>query len=164
VTRREFVQRASTAAVLLGVQMRTALAAAAQTISRGDTASKGLDAAEPSAQAAFTACQGSDFVVDGPLGQVRLTLVAVQALDIHAKPGGGRECFSLVFRGDATAGLAQDTYTFHHPALGSLQLFIVPAAVDEAGQRHYVATVNRLANSPPLFDSPIREGKLRPTR
>ncbi len=46
-------------------------------------------------------------------------------------------CFSLLFQAPASTAWPQGTYTFASPALGTLQLFAVPA-----GSGGYRVTVN----------------------
>ncbi len=49
---------------------------------------------------------------------------------------GGRNPFSLVFRGPAEPVLPQRTYRFEHETLGALDLFIVPIGPDESGMQY----------------------------
>ena len=53
------------------------------------------------------------------------------------------ENFVLVFRGVHTTQLRQGTYTFEHPQLGTLQIFIVPAG-SEGSMRYYNAVFFRI--------------------
>src|SRR5688572_30757314 len=52
----------------------------------------------------------------------RHSLRLVEAASTHT-PGAH---FSLLFRGDATQPLNQDTYSFEHARLGHFEMFIVP--------------------------------------
>jgi hypothetical protein len=67
-----------------------------------------------------------------------LTLDSVSGLPHGASPETApqlrREPFSLVFRGPLDAPLAQHTYTFEHPALGAIDIFIVPIAPSAEGR------------------------------
>lgn len=55
---------------------------------------------------------------------------------------GGYSSFSLDFRGDATVR-EQATFELRHPALGTLQLFLVPTRADAVGTE-YTASFNSL--------------------
>jgi hypothetical protein len=46
-----------------------------------------------------------------------------------------RQAFSLVFRGSGGLYLPQQIYRLEHPALGGLEIFLVPLAPDAAGSR-----------------------------
>jgi hypothetical protein len=75
----------------------------------------------------------------------------------------GQECFSLLFQNGGGPGLPQGTYGFEHAALGSFALFLVPGGADSNGGQSYVATVNRLADSPALFTAWTRPVKTSTT-
>lgn len=62
------------------------------------------------------------FRVDHNSDIVPLRLVEVTGERI----GGGLRQFSLMFHGPAAHLLPQNTYSFHHDALGEFLLFIVP--------------------------------------
>jgi hypothetical protein len=49
---------------------------------------------------------------------------------------GGPRPFSLTFRGPKESFLPQRTYRVEHPALGSLDIFIVPIGLDPSGYRY----------------------------
>ena len=67
-----------------------------------------------------------------------LTLHSVSALPHGASPESApqlrREPFSLVFLGPQDAPLSQRTYTFEHPALGAIDIFIVPITPSAEGR------------------------------
>jgi hypothetical protein len=65
---------------------------------------------------------------------LQLSLVEAQALAAH--PGVPRAPFSLVFEGPAEPQLPQATYALAHPAIGSLDIFLVPVAHCPAGIRY----------------------------
>jgi len=54
----------------------------------------------------------------------------------------GMERFSTFFRGPQNVFLPQQTYEFHHPDLGEMQIFLVPIGSDGKGYR-YEAIFNR---------------------
>jgi hypothetical protein len=60
--------------------------------------------------------------------QLELELVEVAAAD-----GAGGRPFSVVFRGPGEPLLRQRIYRVEHPALGALELFLVPIGRDDAG-------------------------------
>jgi hypothetical protein len=62
------------------------------------------------------------FRVDHESGAIPLRLAEVAGPRI----GGGLQQFSVFFHGAADRILPQGMYSFHHEALGSLTLFIVP--------------------------------------
>jgi len=91
-------------------------------------------------KAAFVSYLNSIFEIHTVSGPVA---VALSKVDDMPAPRGG-ECFSLMFRG-GRAALRQDTYVVVHPALGTFQLFLVPAGSDQNGAQEYLATINRLS-------------------
>ncbi len=78
-----------------------------------------------------------------PLGTVQLVAVKNRLAGPVGLASRSGELFSLIFTGSQSEALLQDTYTFGHPALGRLDLFIVPAQVVDQEAR-YIATINRL--------------------
>lgn len=91
--------------------------------------------AEPLTLGDFTPHVGADFAVLGPADPVALRLVAADALP--ADPAGrSRAPFSLEFVGPVDPAFAQATLTLEHPALGPLDIFVVPLARDAAGTRY----------------------------
>ncbi len=50
--------------------------------------------------------------------------------------GAARPGFALVFRGPDEAPLAQGTYPLENPAVGRLDIFLVPIAPDPDGRRY----------------------------
>jgi hypothetical protein len=82
---------------------------------------------EPHAGSEFAVCLG-----DTELPPIRLVAVA------RGVPRAGAprsEPFSLEFVGPAPA-LEQRTYQLQHPALGSLEIFVVPVGLDDEGVRY----------------------------
>lgn len=78
------------------------------------------------------------FQVDDASGPTPLRLVNV-ADDGVAR---GIRQFSLFFHGPADRVLPQNTYSFHHEALGSLDLFIVPVVGSNRERVVYQACFN----------------------
>ena len=58
---------------------------------------------------------------------------------------GRTRSFSLLFRAPAAHRLPQSTYAMHHPAVGSLDIFMVPIRADKDGF-YLEAVFNRAEN------------------
>jgi hypothetical protein len=69
------------------------------------------------------------------LGESTVDLTLTQATKAPAKvyPGMMREPFSLLFRSSSPIVLPQRVYPFRHPAMGRLDIFIVPVAREPQG-------------------------------
>ena len=65
---------------------------------------------------------------------LQLELVVAQAL--QPRPGLARAPFALEFRGPTQPILPQRIYPLHHPARGTLDIFLVPIGPDDIGQRY----------------------------
>ena len=87
----------------------------------------------------FAPLLNSRFQLEGSSESIELELTEVS--ELHE--ARGRASFSLVFRGPGDRFLAQETYRFHHSALGAIDLFIVPIGQDEQGL-YYEAVFNLL--------------------
>jgi hypothetical protein len=72
----------------------------------------------------FTLGAGASFV--------KLTLVEVEELGQSLS----RQAFSLRFLGPAQPVLPQATYRLDHPALGALEIFLVPLGPKSGGMRY----------------------------
>ena len=141
ISRRVFIKTAALAAVLAGISLKPGLLALAQ------EPTVALPASDPLSnytQATFAQYVNSIFTLRGPK-TIEVTLTSVEdTLPAKASRAGGRESFTLHFRGGGTA-LPQDTYVIEHPSLGTFRMFLVPTTTDENGAQGYVAVVNRLA-------------------
>jgi hypothetical protein len=73
--------------------------------------------------AAFESQLNQTFSLKSGQGELTLKLVEVQPLGPAARPGGA---FSLSFLGEPGPFLPQATYRLTHPALGALDVFLVP--------------------------------------
>lgn len=129
------------AVVVAGISLKPGL------LALGQEPTVALPAADPLSnftQATFEQYVNSIFTLRGrKTVEVMLTKVE-DSLPAMSSRAGGRESFTLHFRGGGTA-LPQDTYVIEHPALGSFKMFLVPTATDENGAWGYIAVVNRLA-------------------
>jgi len=66
-----------------------------------------------------------------------LTLVLRAARELeHGRDGAARAPFALTFAGPAEPLLAQQIVPLEHPALGRLELFLVPLGRDADGVRY----------------------------
>jgi hypothetical protein len=84
----------------------------------------------------FAATVGTRYATDaGPAGPTELELVSADAVG-DAGPGVPRAPFSLVFLGPPDHPLGQGTHALQHPALGELEIFLVPIAPDADGRRY----------------------------
>ncbi len=143
-SRREFLQTGTLAALFAAVPLKTF----AKHNSNRRSGFLGVfdDPEDPLAyysKATFVSYLNSVFQIQTASGAVDATLVSVT--DMPAPNGG--ECFSLLFVGGSSA-LAQNTYNVVHSALGTFQLFLVPAGADSNGAQQCRATINRLPPSP----------------
>ena len=91
--------------------------------------------------ATFRAQLGTVFRVDCDGRQVPLCLTEVA----DGRSGGGFQRFSVIFHGPVEPPLVQGNYTFHHDALGSFPLFIVPLLESNAERMVYEACFSRRA-------------------
>jgi hypothetical protein len=146
ISRRIFIKVGAFAAIAAGISLKSGLLAFAQ-----EPLVK-LPASDPLSnytQATFEQYLNSIFTLRGRK-PVEVTLMKVEnTLPAKASRAGGRESFTLNFRGGSVA-LPQDTYILEHAALGTFGLFLVPTGSDENGSQGFVAVINRLAYSSPL--------------
>jgi len=132
-SRRQFLQTGSMAVVFVAVPLKGVLKA-------GWASYLSDDPLANYSKATFVSYINSIFQIQAVSGVVDTTLASVD--DMPAPPAG--ECFSLLFIGGSDA-LEQNTYVIEHAALGTFQLFLVPAGSDANGAQKYVATINRVA-------------------
>ena len=85
--------------------------------------------------ATFEPHVGTTFTIEAAPAGVPLVLESVTTL---ADRPGGRDPFSLLFRGPAEPLLPQSIQRLEHAELGALEMFIVPLGCD-AGQTRYEA-------------------------
>jgi len=75
----------------------------------------------------FEPLVGDAFAIDADPGSVELALHSALALGDWP---GGRQPFSLTFRGPREPQLPQAIYRLEHAEAGALEIFIVPIAAD----------------------------------
>jgi len=84
----------------------------------------------------FSSLEGRKFNLRlGPstLGEAELVSATKPPADFAARPIGIREPFSLIFCLPVKSPLPQGIYALEHPALGWLEIFLVPVALDARG-------------------------------
>ena len=81
----------------------------------------------------FAAHSGSRYLlrIAGGAEPISLELVEVTASSRGAQRGG--RPFSLVFRGPRSPSLPQAQYRLEHDAMGAIDIFLVPIALDPQG-------------------------------
>ena len=134
-SRRTFVKAGLLTAVFATVPLRSVLGKGFKDLAL-------FDEDDPLAnytKSTFVSYLNSVFQIQTGSGNVAVTLTSV---DDRPAPSGG-ECFSLLFVGGSESR-SQNTYVVSHPALGTFNLFLVPAGSDENGAQKSVATINRL--------------------
>ena len=83
--------------------------------------------------ATFEPHVGSAFATDAEPAQIDLVLESVTPLGDRP---GGREPFSLLFRGPPQPVLTQAIHRLEHPSLGVLEIFVVPMAPAGGASRY----------------------------
>jgi hypothetical protein len=81
-------------------------------------------------QADFDPRIGDNFRIATPSGAVELKLVDVRKLGVAIRQAGA---FALTFMSPPGPFLPQSIYPLEHPALGTLELFIVPLGPKDGG-------------------------------
>ena len=79
---------------------------------------------------------GEGFRVPFAGGAIEITLLEVTNLARADHAGPRRAPFSLIFRGPLRPVLVQHTWPLEHPALGRLEIFLVPLGPDGSGMRY----------------------------
>jgi hypothetical protein len=135
-SRRDFIKKGSLVALVAGVPMTLVERAAAAT-EIAAPAAFGLN------KAAFSAQLNSTFLINEGAAKVAVRLVDVSDLPRRGAKGG-REGFSLLFKGDKAALLKQDTYLIEHEKLGMFSFLVVPVMSKDKRALHYEAIINHL--------------------
>ena len=136
-SRRDFLKKGSLVALAAGVP----LSLAEKAIGKEALASSsgfGLS------KAAFQAQINTNFLINEAASKRAVKLVAVEDLPQTRKFGGGKEGFSLLFRGDPTLALKQNTYLIEHDRLGIFSFLLVPIMTPDKTAPHYEAIINHL--------------------
>lgn len=91
----------------------------------------------------FTPHVGTVFSLEHPEQHENFTLVDAKALTSYDHPSKKRDPFSLFFKGSRTdLQFNQQILPLQHPALGLVEIFIVPIARNEDGTFRYQAVFN----------------------
>jgi hypothetical protein len=98
----------------------------------------------------FSKHVGEHFTVSAE-GVSPVTLKLARVVDVPSRPQGAgapvMESFSVVFEGDAGTNLAQSSYSFENPRMGSVTLFAVPVVSSDQAVRNYEVVINRLVQA-----------------
>ena len=87
----------------------------------------------------FAARRGETFVLRPPEGPPQdLELVEVRDFGRRTMPGGELSNYGLTFLARVPTALPQAIYRLEHPALGPMDVFLVPIGRDREGIRYEV--------------------------
>lgn len=136
-SRRDFLKNGSLVALVAGVPLSLAEKAIGKT-ALAFSGGLGLS------KAAFMAQLNTEFFINEATAKRRVKLVAVEDLQQAAVFGNRKEGFSLLFRGDQTSMLKQDTYLIEHAGLGTFSFLLVPIMTKDKSAPHYEAIINHL--------------------
>ncbi|SRR6266851_854794 len=136
-SRRDFLKKGSLVALAAGVPLRLAGKALGK---EAVTSSHGLGLSK----AAFRAQLNTKFLINEGTSKRAVKLVAVDDLRQTRVFAGGKEGFSLLFRGDQTSALKQNTYLIEHDRLGMFSFLLVPIMTRDKSAPHYEAIINHL--------------------
>ena len=136
-SRRDFLIKGSLVALVAGVP----LSLAERVMGKEPLASSdGLGLSK----AAFMAQLNTDFLINETTAKRKVKLVAVEDLHQVGAFGNRKEGFSLLFRGDQTSMLKQNTYLIEHAGLGTFSFLLVPVMTRGKSAPHYEAIINHL--------------------
>ena len=133
-SRRDFLKKGSLVALATGVPVSLATRAFGSEFNVSSH-SPGLN------KAAFMAELNTRFLVNDGTSKTVVRLIDVADLPRHGSISK-REAFSLLFRGDESEPLKQDTYLFEHNKLGLFSFLIVPVGRSKKGTVCYQAIIN----------------------
>lgn len=83
----------------------------------------------------FEPHQGETFALQAAGNELTMRLIEVQRLGTAVREGGA---FSLLFTAPPGPFLPQAIYPVAHPALGTLELFVVPLGPKDGGNQYEV--------------------------
>ena len=135
-SRRDFLKKGSLVALVAGFP----LSVAGEVIGKmpvSSSAGSGLS------KAAFKAQLNTNFLVSDGTAKRKVKLVAVEDLAQSSNFGNAKEGFSLLFRGDQTSLMTQNTYLIEHDRLGTFSFLLVPMR-NSKNTPHYEAIINHL--------------------
>ena len=136
-SRRDFLKKGSLVALAAGVP----LGLAEKAVGREPVpSSDGLGLSK----SAFLAQLNTKFLINEGTSKRAVKLVAVDDLPQTRVFARGKEGFSLLFRGDQTSVLKQNTYLIEHDRLGMFSFLLVPIMTRDKSAPHYEAIINHL--------------------
>ena len=138
-TRRDFLKKGTIVALAASVPLSlSAKSEAADMLTNPSDMQLGKEA--------FTANLNTYFLINHGGMKIKTKLVEVFDLRDSAqpKPQPGREGFSLLFQGERTHTLRQNTYIIQHDNLGRFAMLLVPIVRKDKSAHYYEAVVNRL--------------------
>ena len=84
------------------------------------------------------------FLISATGAKSSVKLVSVEDLPQVKSFGNQKEGFSLLFRGEQTSPLQQNTYLIEHSRLGTFSFLLVPVMTKDKSAPHYEAIINHL--------------------
>ena len=135
-SRRNFIKHSTMVALATGVPLTVAERFNAASASSAAPVDNVL------AKSAFEGVLHTKFTIIANRLKVVVKLVEVQ--DLGSEASGSKEAFSLMFRGEATKALEQNTYVIEHDLLGTFSFLLVPMRRDNRDRTRYEAVINRL--------------------
>ena len=139
-SRRDFLKKGSLVALATGFP----LSVAGKVMGSESLASSDGPGSFGLSKAAFKAQLHTDFLVSDGTAKRKVRLFAVDDLSQSGKFGNGKEGFSLLFRGEPTSRLVQNTYLIEHARLGSFSFLLVPILSKDKSAPQYEAVINHL--------------------
>jgi hypothetical protein len=138
-SRRDFLKKGSLVALAAGIP----LSVAGKVMGKEPVASSNGLGSLGLSKAAFKAQLNTDFLIHDGTTKRKVRLFAVEDL-LQSDKFGGKEGFSLLFRGDPTSRLVQNTYFIEHARLGSFSFLLVPILARDKSAPQYEAIINHL--------------------
>jgi len=135
-SRRKFLKQGAVGAIAAGFTVSLGDKAIGRTTFDSSSALSGLS------KAAFASQLRTIFVINSGNRKVPLKLIEVN--DLGSKRSGQREAFALVFSGEHSTQLKQETYLIEHEKLGAFSMLVVPIFARTKSVRYYEINVNRL--------------------
>jgi hypothetical protein len=135
-SRRNFLKNGSLVALVMGLPVSLAHGAA------GRENIAGFEDFDLN-KAAFLSQLKTDFLITQGGSTVTVKLVDVSDLPRRGASGVG-EGFSLVFQGNRSKALKQNTYEIEHDSLGNFSFLLVPIMSKDKSALYYEAVINRL--------------------
>jgi hypothetical protein len=137
-SRRKFLKQGTLGAIAAGFTVGLGNKAIGRTAVDSSTHLSRLD------RAAFASQLRTTFVINSGSRKVPLKLIEVSELGTKRAINGRREAFALVFSGNHSSPLKQETYLIEHEKLGAFSMLVVPILARNEKERYYEINVNRL--------------------